>query len=162
MPDLLCSLVRIPPLDDLLDKLRSDNIHIRRANPWEQAKLRRFILEHFSEGWADECLVGFTHQPASVYIALHGDEIIGFGAYECTRRNYFGPTGVNEAYRGKGIGKALFLACLFGLQEMGYAYAIIGDAGPVDFYKKAVGAIDIPLGDRRGIYTIKEEPRFMK
>jgi hypothetical protein len=28
--------------------------------------------------------------------------------------------------------------------NVGYAYAIIGDAGPVEYYKKVVGAIEIP------------------
>jgi hypothetical protein len=34
---------------------------------------------------------------------------------------------------------------------MGYAYAIIGGAGPVDFYQKTVGAIEIE-GSVPGIY----------
>ena len=29
------------------------------------------------------------------------------------------------------------------MKERGYAYAIIGSAGPKDFYRKAVGAIGI-------------------
>ena len=29
------------------------------------------------------------------------------------------------------------------MKEKGYAYAIIGSAGPKDFYRKAVGAIGI-------------------
>jgi hypothetical protein len=35
---------------------------------------------------------------------------------------------------------------------MGYVYAVIGRAGPVEFYQKAVGAIVIPDSDP-GIYT---------
>jgi hypothetical protein len=54
--------------------------------------------------------------------------------------------------QGRGIGKALLLACLCGLRELGYVYAIIGRAGPIDFYEKAVGAMVIPDSDP-GIYT---------
>ena len=77
---------------------------------------------------------------------------VGFAAYECTRRGYFGPTGVLPTEQGKGIGKALLLASLAALREMGYVYAIIGNAGPVRFYQKTVGAIVIP-GSDPGIYT---------
>lgn len=160
MPDMLCSLITLPPLRPLLDELKQQNIVIRRPNPWEQDSLNSFISQHFSQGWVQETAVAFHHQPVTCFIALDGEKIIGFADYECTRKDYFGPTGVDTAYRGKGVGKALFLAALYGLLDLGYTYAIIGDAGPVDFYKKCVGAITIPFGDGRGIYTMKEEPRF--
>jgi predicted N-acetyltransferase YhbS len=54
--------------------------------------------------------------------------------------------------QGKGIGKALVLASLWALREMGYVYAVIGAAGPVRFYQKTVGAIIIPDSEP-GIYT---------
>src|SRR6185436_6729639 len=57
-----------------------------------------------------------------------------------------------QAAQGKGIGKALLLASLWSLREMGYDYAIIGAAGPVRFYQKSVGAIIIPDSEP-GIYT---------
>lgn len=158
MPDMLCSLINLPPMGEVLDRLRQEGITIRRPNPWEQSKLQRFILEHFSEGWADETIVAFSHQPVTCYVAIHGDEIIGFADYECTRKNYFGPTGVNDAYRGKGVGKALLVAALHGLRGLGYTYAVIGDAGPVDFYSRVLGATIIEMGDGRGIYTLTEDP----
>jgi len=58
-------------------------------------------------------------------------------------KGFFGPTGVDEEERGQGIGKALLLACLHGLKDLGYGYGIIGSAGPVDFYKKCCGAVVI-------------------
>lgn len=108
--------------------------------------------QDFSVSWADEITVGFAHKPVSVYIATSEKEIIGFAAYECTRRAFFGPAGVREAARGQGIGKALLMACLHGLRELGYVYGIIGHAGPIEFYQKTVGAIIIPDSDP-GIYT---------
>jgi GNAT superfamily N-acetyltransferase len=78
--------------------------------------------------------------------------VIGFAGYECTRKAFFGPTGVLESERGSGIGTALLIASLWGLRELGYVYGIIGGAGPVEFYERAVGAIVIPES-APGIYT---------
>jgi GNAT superfamily N-acetyltransferase len=130
----------------------TNGIIIRRAQPFEITPVRSFIEKTFSVAWADEISVGFANKPVSVYIAVVEQEIVGFAAYECTRRSFFGPTGVFEDMQGRGIGKALLLACLWGLREMGYVYAIIGRAGPVEFYEQAVGAVVIPDSDP-GIYT---------
>jgi len=115
-------------------------------------EVRQFIQQHFSARWADETAIGFAHQPISVYLATVEHRLVGFAAYECTRRGFFGPTGVVESARGKGIGTALLLASLQGLHELGYVYGIIGGAGPVSFYEKTVGAIVIPDSEP-GIYT---------
>jgi predicted N-acetyltransferase YhbS len=125
---------------------------VRRAQPFELTPVRRFVETNFSLSWADEISVGFAHQPVSVFVATIERELVGFAAYECTRRGFFGPTGVIPAAQGKGIGKALLLASLIALREMGYVYAIIAAAGPVDFYRKTVGAIAIPDSEP-GIYT---------
>lgn len=148
MPDLLVNLLRLPALEDTSPR----EFNVRRAQPFELTPVRSFVAENFSPSWADEISVGFARQPISVYVATIDRELAGFAAYECTRRAFFGPTGVSQAGRGKGIGKALLLACLWSLREMGYVYAIIGAAGPVRFYQKTVGAIIIPDSEP-GIYT---------
>jgi predicted N-acetyltransferase YhbS len=51
---------------------------------------------------------------------------------------------VLESQRGRGIGQGLLLAALHELAHDGYAYAIIGGVGPVDFYIKGCGATLIP------------------
>jgi GNAT superfamily N-acetyltransferase len=152
MPDMLVPLLKLPPLEPVLDEMRAQEVIIRRAHPFEITPIRAFVLEHFGASWADEIVPCYTHQPITLYIALHKGKVVGFAAYEATRRNFFGPTGVAESERGKGIGKALLLACMWGLYEMGYAYGIIGGAGPVDFYAKTVGATVIP-DSVPGIYT---------
>src|SRR5574338_56169 len=148
MPDLLVNLLKLPRVDTA----DAREFNVRRAQPWEMSQVRRFVSENFSPKWADEMSVGFARQPISVYIATIDRELTGFAAYECTRRGFFGPTGVLQAVQGKGIGKALLLASLWSLREMGYVYAIIGAAGPVRFYQKTVGAIIIPDSEP-GIYT---------
>src|SRR5215510_15787135 len=148
MADLLVNLLKLPTFDSAAEQ----SFYVRRAQPWEITPLRRFVETNFSRSWADEISVGFARQPISIFVATIDRELVGFAAYECTRRGFFGPTGVIPAAQGKGIGKALLLESLEALREMGYVYAIIGAAGPVRFYQKTVGAIIIPDSEP-GIYT---------
>lgn len=152
MPDLLVNLLKLPSVEPLLLEQESAGIVIRRAQPFETTRVRELIEREFSVAWADEVLVGFVSKPVSVFIAIAEREVVGFAAYECTRRGFFGPAGVIETMQGRGIGKVLLLASLWGLREMGYVYGIIGRAGPVEFYERAVGAIVIPDSDP-GIYV---------
>lgn len=152
MPDLLVNLLKLPALDPVLHGMESNGMVIRRAQPFEITRARSFVESSFSVAWADEISVGFGNKPVSVYLAIVERNIIGFAGYECTRRAFFGPTGVSENMQGRGIGKALLIASLWGLRELGYVYAIIGRADPVKFYEKTVSAIVIPDSDL-GIYT---------
>ena len=148
MADLLVNLLNLPSFDSNAEQ----GFLVRRAQPFEITPVRHFVETNFSRGWADEISVGFAHQPISIFVATIERDLVGFAAYECTRRGFFGPTGVIPGARSQGIGKALLLASLSALREMGYVYAIIGAAGPVHFYQKTVGAIVIP-GSEPGIYT---------
>ena len=148
MPDLLVNLLKLPARESLIDH----EVIIRRAQPFEITPVREFIKTNFSIAWADEISVGFANKPVSVFIATRDRRVIGFAGYECTRKAFFGPTGVDEAERGRGIGKALLLESLWGLRELGYVYGIIGAAGPVEFYQQTVGAIVIPDSEP-GIYA---------
>jgi GNAT superfamily N-acetyltransferase len=148
MPDMLVSLLKLPSLD----RLNDEGVNIRRAQPFEITPVREFIAQNFSVAWADEISVGFANQPVSVVIATRAAKVIGFSGYECTRKAFFGPTGVSAGERGRGIGTALLIASLWGLRELGYVYAVIGAAGPTDFYQRTVGAMVIPDSDP-GIYV---------
>ena len=103
MPDLLVNLLKLPPLESTFEA----GLNIRRANPFEITPMRQFVERHFQPPWADEMSVGFANKPVSVFIATRDGHVIGFAAYECTRRGFFGPTGVCDAERGIGkIGRA--------------------------------------------------------
>lgn len=158
MPDMLVNLLHLPPADEALEELRAAGLIVRRAQPWELTQVREFVTDNFSRAWADEISVGLVHQPVTVFVALREGRLVGFAAYECTRRNFFGPTGVLEEERGRGLGRALLLAALGGLRELGYAYAIIGGVGPVEFYERAVGARLIP-DSSPGIYRDPLRPK---
>lgn len=152
MSDMLVNLLNLPSLEPSLLALRESSILVRRAQPFEITQTMEFVEQEFSIGWADEISVGFSNKPVSVFIATFEAEIVGFSAYECTRRNFFGPTGVVEEMRGKGIGKALLIAALWGLRDMGYVYGVIGGVGPAEYYERTVGAISIP-NSAPGIYS---------
>jgi GNAT superfamily N-acetyltransferase len=152
MPDLLVNLLNLPSLDPLTRELQTGGVVVRRAQAFEITPVRSFVTNTFSLSWADEASVAFAAKPVTLFIAVAENEIVGFAAYECTRRGFFGPAGVIEAWRGKGLGRALLLQCLLGMRELGYVYGIIGAAGPVEFYQQAVGAMVIPDSEP-GIYT---------
>ena len=144
MPDLLVPLYRLPPRESGAASVSAAGIVLRRSNSFELAPITEFVRTFFSQGWADEIAVTFARQPISSFIAISGKKIVGFAAYEATCKAYFGPTGVDPAFRGQGIGKALLIESLWGLRDLGYAYGVIGAAGPVDFYQKSVSASVIP------------------
>ncbi len=85
-------------------------------------------------------------------ITTEGKTLLGFTCYDVTCRGFFGPTGVAPEARGKGIGKALLLAALHRLHADGFAYGVIGQAGPVEFYKQTCGAVEIP-GSEHGVFA---------
>ena len=158
MPDMLVNLLRLPPVEPALEEVRERGLLVRRARPWELSQVREFVSENFSQAWADEIAVGLVRQPVTVFVALREGRLVGFAAYECTRKDFFGPTGVVEPERGRGLGRALLLAALGGLRELGYAYAVVGGVGPAEFYERTVGARLIP-DSSPGIYADPLRPR---
>ncbi len=147
---MLITLARVPDPAPLIANLSGSGITIRRAYVLEQSPILKFAAQ-FGGYWSEEIKVAFSREPVSLFIAEEAGRCVGFAAYECNK-NYFGPTGVDESMRGKGIGKVLLYCCLHAMREMGYTYAIIGSAGPVDFYTKTCGAIVIPDG-KPGFYA---------
>ncbi len=142
MPDMLVRLYRLPDASSLYKKLGEKHIRILRPMTPNRDKVSGWVNEHFGIGWANEIEAGFTRHPVSCFIAYDTEnkEILGFAGYDCTTKGFFGPTGVDENRRGEGIGGALLLRCLEAMRDEGYGYAIIGSAGPVDYYRKVCGA----------------------
>jgi predicted N-acetyltransferase YhbS len=124
---------------------------IRVALPPELHIVQRWVRENFSEYWVSEVTAAMAHQPPGCLIAIVDGELVGFACYDATSRGFFGPTGVAEGQRGKGIGLALLFHTLMAMKAQGYAYAIIGSVGPQEFYVSAAGAVPI-AGDREDVY----------
>lgn len=151
MPDMLVKLYDLPDLTPDIERQREAGVTIRRPIPPEKHVVIDWIRQAFNKAWASEAEMSFSRHPVTCFIAIEDKKIIGFACYDATCKAFFGPTGVAETERGRGIGKALLLACLHGMAADGYAYAIIGSVGPADFYTRVVGATIIE-GSTPGIY----------
>lgn len=158
MPDMLVKLYELPPLAPVIEAQRQAGIDIRLALAPEKIYIVNWVLKTFGKIWASETDVAIGSRPVSCFIAVENEKIIGFGCYDTTKKGFFGPTGVDESLRKRGTGKALLLACLHAMREQGYGYAIIGAAGPTDFYAKTVGATIIE-NSSPGVYRgmLREE-----
>lgn len=152
MPDMLVNLYQLPSNEENKAKLKQKGIRIERALAPNRHQVMQFARENFGEGWAGEVSAAFSNSPVSCYIAIKEKKVIGFACYDATAKDYFGPTGVLEAERGQGIGLALLLQSMEGLKEAGYGYAIIGSAGPVQFYEKCCGA-QVIQHDEPNVYS---------
>lgn len=153
MADMLVKLYDLKYDEELFNQLKDKGISVRRAKAPEKSLVLSWVKENFGGYWESECDVSFSNSPISCFIAIDKikNKIVGFSCYDATCKDFFGPTGVDENYRGKNIGKALLLIALKSMWEIGYAYAIIGGVGPIKFYEKAVNAILIENSEP-GIY----------
>lgn len=143
MPDMLVRLYDLPDHGGLVADLAAQGVTIRRVLPPETHLIAEWARVNFSPLWQSECTRAVNNWPISCFIATENGTILGFSCYDATCRGFFGPTGVAETARGRGIGKALLWVALHAMWEVGYAYAIIGGVGPAEFYNKAVGATAI-------------------
>lgn len=151
MSDMLVKLYDLDDYSQREEKLQEAGVKIKRALPPEKESVLDWIEENFSLAWRSEADVAFSQSPPNILVAHQGKEILGFSCHDTTAKGFFGPTGVSEEARGRGIGTVLLLKSLAALRDLGYAYAIIGGAGPVDYYKKVCNA-QIIEGSGRSIY----------
>lgn len=148
MSDLIVSLQTLPPVSAL-----PEDCTLEPAKPWDREVILGWVRDHFHSGWASEVANGLGRQPCRVLIVRRGQTLLGFACFDVTFPGFFGPTGVSEEARGLGLGKALLIESLHRLKNLGYVYGFIGDAGPVEFYRKTVDAQPLPEGLESG-YTL--------
>lgn len=151
MPDLLVKLYDLPEIESASQFATRTGITIRRAISPEKHVVTDWVQQTFNEAWKSECEIAFARSPISCLLAIEQSQLIGFACYDVTMKGFFGPTGVDKQARGKGVGKTLLLHALHSMKQEGYGYAIIGGAGPVEFYAKWCDAIPIE-GSEPGIY----------
>ena len=150
--DYLVNLSLLSPDPQLDARLKSAGVTVRRALAPELELVTNWVREKFSAGWSSETAVSFARQPNSCFLATRNGRLVGFACHDAIARGFFGPTGVDEAARGAGIGHALLLATLLDMRTLGYGYGIIGDVGPSAFYERTVGATAIPNSEP-GVYA---------
>jgi N-acetylglutamate synthase-like GNAT family acetyltransferase len=121
-------------------------ITFRKAILEDAGFLKNFVEKEFGNGWLESIENGFQEENIPIYIALLNDQIIGFACFDVVRRKkgLFGPMGTSILNRTQGIGFTLLHYCLREMQKIGYEYAIIGEAGPLEFYEKSCNAVVIP------------------
>lgn len=144
--DLLVKLYELIDVDEN-QFLKVSGVIVKRPIGPEKDVIVRWVEQNFSQMWASECSVALSKTPPTCFVAMRDGKIVGFACYDATVKNFFGPIGVLDTERKSGIGTYLMIKTLKQMFYDGYAYAIIGWAGPVDFFKKTVGAIEIPGSD---------------
>lgn len=155
MTDLLVKLYDLPPLAPP----RADSgWQVRKVLAPEIAATAGWVGEKFSQAWADEFRKAAGSWPVTAFLAVADGNVIGFACYDSAALGVFGPTGVAAEWQGRGLGRALLLACLHDMAARGYAYAVIGGSGPDAFYERTVGAVRIP-GSDPGFYHGMVRPR---
>lgn len=143
--DYLVKLYELPSSDAALRKAEAEGITIHRAMGLDRGRILDFVAENFNPAWAGEATLALSCQPTTCYIAVRDKQVVGFACYDATAKGFFGPTGVLESCRGKGVGSALLYKTLEAMREAGYGYAVIGwVSDAVDFYKKALDVWEIP------------------
>jgi GNAT superfamily N-acetyltransferase len=167
--DLLVRLYALPPLAPRLAVL-APGVAVRRALASERDVVVDWARRHGSPGWAGECEVAFARRPLGCFVAVEGaaavpasayatapETLIGFSCVEATAPGFFGPQAVRADRRGRGIGAALLLMALHALAAEGHAYAIVGWASELEFYRRVAGAEPI-AGSEPGIYRAPLAP----
>ena len=154
--DMLVKLYNLPLDWSFIQEQQARGITIRKPIGPERHYLVSWVKTHFQGLWSSEADMAMSNWPVSCFIATrkkegyadpfcgYVGELIGFACYDATALGYFGPIGVLDEHQGHGTGKALLLACLLDMRLKGYGYAVIGGAGPTDFYQKAASAVEIP------------------
>ena len=114
---------------------------VRRAAPGDRTTLDRYLLAGWGPRWREEALRAFDQVPIGCHLALWGGQIVGFAANDVVRPGWFGPTGVDAAHRGRGLGTVLLRRCLTDWQRAGRQRGEISWIGPLSFYVGAVDAV---------------------
>jgi GNAT superfamily N-acetyltransferase len=125
----------------------------------------RWIERTFDGQWPKEAAAGWNW-----FAKDHAGSTAGFATYEQRKYHWwwlrgwldrrdvglFGPMGVDQRLRGKGIGRVLARRALASLRDLGFAQALIPAVGPVEFYERACGARVVERL-RRTLFGIRRE-----
>jgi phosphoribosylglycinamide formyltransferase-1 len=133
------------------DAVASAGYTLRRIDGPDD-RLAAWIDFHFPGSWWS-----FEANAGSAWVGERDGTIAGFAAFGARGLKFrwlrawreredvgiFGPYGVGEAHRGRGIGDALLTAALCGLRETGYRFALIpavGGEALIAMYERRTGA----------------------
>lgn len=120
---------------------QDSGVTIRRATASDRRRLASLLATEWP-AWQAEADRALANQPPTLYLALDGDDVIAFAAYDANNlgTGWFGPMGTLPAARGRGIGRVLLHNCLADMQDQGLGEATIPWVGPLGFYEQHAGA----------------------
>lgn len=128
---------------------KKEGYEYERVQPKDFDETYSFVKHQFPLGtWAEEALISFKFNPPTTFIAKNNrNEIIGWATHSLFFPGSFGPTGVLDSLRGKGIGTELLLWCLWDIKQKGLKMCEIMwvDEDNIKFYSKVVGAYISPI-----------------
>lgn len=136
-----------PAVEAKREALQQEGIRILPYEKKYQCQLLDYALDNFGAGWKRNALVAMQKKEAENTVLLcvdKNDTIIGFAMRKIDgNESRFGPIGVNECLRSKGIGGVLF-ECM--MQDMrrrgcGYLYFLWTDGAAQRFYERH--AVDV-------------------
>lgn len=110
--------------------------------PTHREKLLGFVEHVFGEGWRREAEASLDN--GGVVQAEKEGEIVGFACYSGFEETWFGPIGVLEQHRGRGVGSELLFAALTRMRERGLGRITIPWTEHLTFY----GQTDAVVGVR--------------
>jgi len=137
-----------------LDSMVQADFEVRRPRKSEFLALVDWVGARYSDTWRAEVEHALKISPPTCFIATEYSKITGFCCYDTSALGFCGPIGVDVAYYGKGLGKALLLKTLIEMKQVGYGYAVIGwvRQDNFGFFQKVAGATVIE-DSFPGIYT---------
>ncbi|MHA1508667.1 MAG: GNAT family N-acetyltransferase [Promethearchaeota archaeon] len=138
-----------------LDVVKNEPVLIKegykfeRVRPENFEKTYDFVKQQFPNNtWATEVKFSFNFNPPTTFIAKDANNnIVGWATHSQFFPGSFGPTGVKESLRGKGIGAILFLWCLWDIKQKGLHTSEIMwvEGNTIKFYSKVSGAYISPI-----------------
>lgn len=115
----------------------------------DEKELLLWVEEHFGGSWSKTLLNAFQSSEEFIPIIKAEEKggLIGFAAFDVykNKKGIYGPMGVLPTTRNNGVGKGLLYHALQSMKEKGYMYAVLKEAGPIEFYEKKCNAKLIPL-----------------
>ena len=128
---------------------KKEEYEYERVQPKDFDETYSFVTHQFPHGtWAEEVLLSFKLNPPTTFVAKnYRNEIIGWATHSQFFPGSFGPTGVLDSLRGKGIGTELFLWCLWDIKQNGLKICEIMwvEQNVAKFYSKVSDAYISPI-----------------
>ena len=127
------------------EELATRGIVVRRASFTDQARIISWIRSGYERAWAIETEFAFKKDIPSVVIAEERatGEILGFATFDGVARGRFGPTGVGEANRKRGIGAVLLFEAFRSMKDEGIPRAVVHWTDLLFFYSQVPGLCGI-------------------